>query len=355
MKEFEVQKYLRKGRILPVLPEPLPADRRDFMVIPACDELEHFEKTRSSLLALDGIENAVVLFVVNHPENASQQVIEANQQLCSLLDKTPFYRIEAGVLTQGAGEARRLGFDAVIAALPPEQLNGTVLYSFDADTVAEKEYFTKVRRAFAEKKQGAVSIGVRHQAGATPAEENAIREYERYMDHYVDRLREAGSPYAFHTIGSAFAVRADIYVRCGGMRLRQAGEDFYFLQAVSKIAPVTELTEKLVHPSARLSHRVPFGTGRAVEQLLNGEPLNEIPDTPFAVLKAVLSAAHSGKTEFFEEFPSEAKPFFEALKFQESWGRIVKNTPHAQLPEAFDRWFDGLQTLRFLHFLQENI
>ena len=110
-----------------------------------------------------------------------------------------------------------------------------------------------------------------------------------------------------------------------------------------------------MHPSARLSHRVPFGTGRAVEQLLKGESLHEIPDAPFAVLKKVLDCAHSGKYEFFEAFPPEAKPFFESLKCQENWGRIVKNTPPTQLTDAFDRWFDGLQTLRFLHFLQEKI
>ncbi|MBQ9774640.1 MAG: hypothetical protein IJW17_01240 [Lentisphaeria bacterium] len=355
MKEFEIQKYLRKGRILPVTPRPLPPDCRDFIVIPACDELEHFEAVCNSLTALEGVGKAAVLFVVNHPQGAEKQIIRNNELLIGKLSRTPFFCMAAPDLTQGVGEARKLGFDAVIAALPPEALEETVLYSLDADTVVEKEYLNSVRNVLLKSSAGAVAVGVSHQTGDTPEMEHAIREYERYLDRYVDRLRTVHSPYAFHTIGSAFAVRGDVYVRSGGMRLRQAGEDFYVLQAVAKSYGVTELTAKLVHPSPRFSHRVPFGTGRAVEQLLNGEPLNEIPDEPFLVLKEVLNCGHSGKADFYGELPAVARPFFEQLKFQENWARIVKNTPQSQLAVAFDRWFDGLQTLRFLHFLQENM
>ena len=355
MKEFDVRKYLQKGRILPVLPRPLPPECRDFIVIPACDELEHFEKLKASLLALEQHDKAAVLFVVNHPQNASEKVIEANRKLSILLEDTPFFRIEAPGLTNGVGEARKLGFDAVISALLPEALEETILYSLDADTVTEKEYLPAIRETLQQSSVGAVSAGVFHQPGETPEMERAIREYERYMDHYVERLRTAGSPYAFHTIGSAFAVKADVYVRSGGMRLRQAGEDFYFLQAVAKSFGVAELPQKLVHPSPRFSHRVPFGTGRAVEQLLCGTPLNEIPDEPFAVLKQLLSCGHSGKEDFFAELPPLAQEFLQKSNFQESWKRIIRNTPVSQRAAAFDRWFDGLQTLRFLHFLQENM
>ena len=353
MKPFEVSKYLRKGSTGTVLPAPLPSSCRDFMVIPACDESTQIQTALDSLAALDGIENTAVIFVVNHPENASPRVIDDNRILCRILEKTPFFRIETPPLKYGVGEARKIGFDTVIAALAPEVLEDTILYSFDADCTVEKNYFQAVRNTFSAE-TGAVSIGVHHQPGGTPDAEKAIREYERYMKNYVDRLRQAGSPYAFHTIGSAFAVRADVYVRSGGMRQKQAGEDFYFLQAVAKSFPVKELPEKLVHPSGRISQRVPFGTGRAVENLLNGGALPEIPNEPFAVLKQLLEHAHSGNPDFFAELPQEAKQFLEMNQFQKNWNNIVKNTPQNQLPAAFDRWFDGLQTLRFLHFLQEK-
>jgi len=47
-------------------------------------------------------------------------------------------------------------------------------------------------------------------------------------------LQQAGSPYAYHTIGSAFACRAEAYIAAGGMNRRHAAEDFYFLQQLAK-------------------------------------------------------------------------------------------------------------------------
>ena len=63
------------------------------------------------------------------------------------------------------------------------------------------------------------------------------------------------------TIGSAFAVTANAYIKRGGMTRSQAGEDFYFLQTLAQIGTVGEITTTKVYPSARLSDRIPFGTG----------------------------------------------------------------------------------------------
>ena len=60
------------------------------------------------------------------------------------------------------------------------------------------------------------------------------------------------------------AVRAHAYARQGGMNRRQAGEDFYFMQKLVDGEQVENIAEATVFPSARLSHRVPFGTGKAL-------------------------------------------------------------------------------------------
>jgi len=79
----------------------------------------------------------------------------------------------------------------------------------------------------------------------------------------------AGFPDSIYTIGSAFAVRAEAYVKQGGMNRRQAGEDFYFLNKLTKLGTVAEINDAFVFPSARVSDRVPFGTGAAMTKWMN--------------------------------------------------------------------------------------
>ena len=80
----------------------------------------------------------------------------------------------------------------------------------------------------------------------------------------VQALRYTHFPYAFHTIGSCLAVRGSAYVKQGGMNRRKAGEDFYFLQKIIPLGNFGEINSTRVIPSARVSDRVPFGTGKAM-------------------------------------------------------------------------------------------
>jgi hypothetical protein len=48
-----------------------------------------------------------------------------------------------------------------------------------------------------------------HQQGDTPEEDQAIRRYELFLRAYVLGLARAGSPCAFHTVGSAMACTAE--------------------------------------------------------------------------------------------------------------------------------------------------
>ena len=351
MKKFDVDKYRRKN---PAPPFPADGNFRGAVIIPAYDELADIGRTLDSLQAafVHSPYPVTAAVVINHPPGADTA---QSEKLHQLIDAGTWQNVSAIRLPDnpgGVGAARKAGMDAFIHRIAPEDMEKSVIFSLDADTVIEEDYFSVLFPEILT--GGAISIPFSHQQGATPQLQQAIDRYEAYMARYVQKLSVAGSPYAFHTIGSAFAVRADVYVRSGGMRQKQAGEDFYFLQAVAKSFPVKELPEKLVHPSGRISQRVPFGTGRAVENLLNGGALPEIPNEPFAVLKQLLEHAHSGNPDFFAELPQEAKQFLEMNQFQKNWNNIVKNTPQNQLPAAFDRWFDGLQTLRFLHFLQEK-
>ena len=308
----------------------------------------------------------MVVVIVNHPPDAPDSCRRANELLLHRLDAGELrlprlvWRF-APELTGGVGAARKLGMDAVIASLTPESVEEAAIWSLDADTTVEPGYLEESEAFLVQSKAGAVTIGFRHREGNTPELERAIRRYEEYLDSYVERLRRAGSPYAFHTVGSAFVCRAASYIRCGGMRVRTGGEDFYFLQAVAKTAKVAELQKVLIHPSPRPSERVPFGTGPSVRKLLRGEPLPEISDGAFARLKQLLDAAASpGALDradaLLRRLPAASAAFLEAERFPAAWNGVLANlpkTPGAQ-QEAFHCWFDGLRTLRFLHAAERD-
>ncbi|MBO5763533.1 MAG: hypothetical protein J6R85_06635, partial [Lentisphaeria bacterium] len=259
-------------------------------------------------------------------------------------------------ISGGVGEARRIGMDSALAQIPWEKWGNAVIFSVDADAPAAPEYGAEVLRALQENPRcGAVAVGVRHRAD-DPAEEEAIRRYEQYLYDYRNRLRAAGSPYGFLTIGSAFAVRAETYAACGGMRIKAGGEDFYFLQAVRKIAEVCSVDKALIFPAGRPSGRVPFGTGPSVRSLMQGGSLPEYSDRGFAALQKLLETATEerlSQPEVFRDalFPA-ALTYLEQNGFFPLWEKVRRNTPKrpGALRHAFDCWFDGLRTLQFLKF-----
>lgn len=55
------------------------------------------------------------------------------------------------------------------------------------------------------------------------------------------------------------------------MNQRKAGEDFYFLHKFSILDQLGEINVEIVLPLARSSDRVPFGTGKAISQIIQGK------------------------------------------------------------------------------------
>ena len=88
------------------------------------------------------------------------------------------------------------------------------------------------------------------------------------MSYYVAGLAMAGSRYAHHSLGSTIAVHAKTYAAVRGYPKRSAGEDFYLLNKICKLAPVERLAGPALSIEARISARVPFGTGPALRRLL---------------------------------------------------------------------------------------
>jgi hypothetical protein len=174
-------------------------------------------------------------------------------------------------------------------------------------------------------------------------------------------LSRAGSPYAFHTVGSAMACLASFYARMGGMNVRKAGEDFYFLQNLAKTGGISQVKGTIVYPSARASNRVPFGTGRSVSRLLGkeeGAVLFYQRDC-FQVLRAWLGLVAQNLESAGEEIQAISEKisvhlaaYLDSIHFVAVWNKLRKNfRDPPNLMSAFHVWFDGLKTMKLIHYL----
>lgn len=243
----------------------------------------------------------------------------------------------------------------------PRLLPEGVLVCLDADTLVAPDYLPAIASHFAQSRAGGAVIPFVHQRGSTAPEERAITLYELYLRHYVLGLRQAGSPYAFHCVGSAMACTAAAYARMGGMNCRRAGEDFYFLQQLQRTAGMERVRGTTVHPSARSSHRVPFGTGKSISRLLaEGETSQTFYRVDcFRILERWLSLVAEGGDLSARELLSasaaidpQLHAYLEQSRFEQVWERLKKNSGSAdRLRDAFHGWFDALKTVRLVHHL----
>lgn len=264
---------------------------------------------------------------------------------------------------QGVGLARKIGLDL---ALPQLDFSGgdPLLVCLDADTLVQPDYLPAISAHFSGAPQGGASIPYRHRPASDPDGQRAIDRYELFLRVYVQGLLLAGSPYAFHTVGSAMACRASAYVAAGGMNRRMAGEDFYFLQQLYKTSGVACLKGTTVHPSPRSSQRVPFGTGRAVgDMLASGEDrLLFYQPVVFSVLERWLACVggHLGDDggrllERAGGISTVLREFLEQAGFGEAWDGLCKhNQGETRLLAAFHGWFDAFRTMRLIHELSDH-
>ncbi|MCK5805193.1 MAG: hypothetical protein KAI66_20350 [Lentisphaeria bacterium] len=382
-----VDKYLRRRALIRPLSRDLGPEICLWVVIPCYAEADFLPATIRSLQCckVDMGTQVAVLVVVNNRAPAMLQThaeCEAYRQNLAMLQflrdeasssSLPILWIDAASegnalpAKGGVGMARKLGCDSVLATVRnhtkdtelSERLRKTVLLHLDADTLVEPNYFAAADELLASGCPGG-AIRFAHEPADTPEGQRAIDCYELYIHHYTQALRWARSPYAFHTVGSTMVCTLEGYLRADGVSAkRQAGEDFYFMQQLAKTGGVATLRKTCVHPSSRLSDRVPFGTGPRLRQAVHGDApdFSVYPLRAIAVVRRLLAAVcehpESNAAGLFErcECP-EAEDFLEAKRFTEVWRGFQRQfkTPQDRI-RAFHNWFDGLATFRLVNHL----
>ena len=271
-----------------------------------------------------------------------------------LLDFPDLPRKQAGV-----GLARKIGLDE--AAWRFELLNrpNGILVCFDADCCCARDYLLAIERHFQNHLQSpGCSIYFEHSLAGEfdPRIYNAVAIYELHLRYYIQGLRFARFPHAFHTIGSAMAFRSDIYQQQGGMNKRQAGEDFYFLHKIILLGEYTDLNDTVVFPSPRPSDRVPFGTGRAVRNYLASPSQATYPFAGFLDLKLFLENIHGVSPAEWkrDRWPETIRTFLAEQQFDSALEEIASNTATAaNFRGRFFRWFNGFRAMKFIHHARD--
>jgi hypothetical protein len=270
---------------------------------------------------------------------------------------------------QGVGLARRIGSDIALALYGARQLRSPWIATSDADVVLPDAYFSVLERCPPD--AVAVLYPFEHVPGGAPDVDRASVLYEIFLRYYVLGLAHAGSPYAFHTIGSTLALREDAYAAVRGFPKRNAGEDFYVLNKLAKVGPVLRPAASPIQIRSRLSARVPFGTGRAVTRICAEQAeqrdLTLYDPRTFDVLSALFACfaefARSRdllRAERLLEPAGTARAalgrFLDALSAREVLAEAAReSSAESALWRRLHTWFDAFRTLKLVHALRDEV
>jgi hypothetical protein len=169
-------------------------------------------------------------------------------------------------------------------------------------------------------------------------------------------------------------VRPGAYAEVRGFPKKNAAEDFYVLNKLAKVGSIVRLAGRPLVLEGRLSDRVPFGTGKALSDLVSTRRalagFHLYHPAVFAHLATWLrvleaSAKSGGRVEAaIGELP-RSNPFFRTELLVDSLERLGA---FPAMREAIDRssgdpstmrrhfhtWFDAFRTLKLVHALRDG-
>ena len=262
----------------------------------------------------------------------------------------------------GAGLPRKLGMDEAILHFNGDKSG--IIVSLDADCLVEKNYLTEIYRNFKEYKLNSATIEFHHPVEHLDASDPlriAAVNYENYLRYYRQALEFCCYPYPYFTIGSAFAVTAETYLKVGGMGKQQSGEDFYFLQKVFPLGKTRFIDTTCVYPAARISDRIPFGTGPALQKMLVENQLSKFSykveafktlKTLFGRIDLFFKRTEKEIEEIINDLPEYLLLFLKEDGFLSRIEEINRYT--ASLPnfrKRFFLYFNAFKILKYLNFV----
>jgi hypothetical protein len=280
---------------------------------------------------------------------------------------------------QGVGLARKIGSDIALGLINRRVVTSPYIFNTDGDAVVAADYFDLGQHQISANASDTFITPFLHKPSddGSSEEKLAIELYDRFLHLYVDGLTSAGSPYAFHTVGSTIGYHANAYAAVRGFPRREAGEDFYLLNKLAKVGPVRTRNVKPIVLAGRVSHRVPFGTGASVgkiaEQLKAGERYQVYHQSSYFLLKVWLEEAKkfltSGDTPTLlanlekrvdeVNVPRAGTQLIQHLRDSGALDYLAiaraSSSDPVKVNRAFDHWFDAFRTLKLIHWIRDHI
>lgn len=336
--------------------------------------------------------NTLMILVSNRPD--SDPATGWQRQLEALLQQRGRSRWHEGVLTlftlaagsavllvdrarhgaplpakQGVGLARKIGADIACQLIAERRVRSPWIATTDADAHLPPDYFLPL----AENASAAALIyPYRHIAGGDcPLLPTLL--YEFSLHYYVEGLRYAGSPYAWHSLGSTLAIHYAHYAKVRGFPRRAGAEDFYLLNKLAKTGSITSLGEPTIELLARHSERVPFGTGPAAIAIARQGNPNATPlyhPAIFTYLKVWLLllnrlAQQRGAVDAtLHKLARQHNPAIDTDHLQHYSETIAIEAAlehgyrHGKTPAARSRhlhtWFDAFRTMKLINWLRDH-
>lgn len=374
-------KYLEKHCSYSIQVKETPAnDLNISIVIPCYNEPEVLQTLQALYLCDRPTCSAEVLLVINSSEVAPDHALLQNKETEKEVnlwrenhssDQLRFHVLHIKDLPKkyaGPGLARKIGMDEAIARFNAVDNPDGVIVSLDADTTCDTNYLVEIEKQFQKHpKTNGCNIYFEHpiEGDKYPQEiYNAIIQYELYLRYYLQALRFSGYPYATHTVGSCFAVKASVYAKQGGMNRKQAGEDFYFLQKIVPLGNFYEINTTRVMPSPRPSDRVAFGTGPVIQELIDNDK-KEIQTYDFRAfidlkqlfdrLEDLFKIEKQTYDNFVEPLPLSVKEYLKQISFFKALEEINSNSSNLKsFKNRFFKYFNALRILQYLNVTHEK-
>lgn len=370
-----MNKYFQKYHFQPIkIEEPVSPDLGIIVVIPCYNETTLID-TLNSLNQCDKPKKGVeVIVVINQSEVVEKEIAQQNsktynealgwkKEVDTQFNLHFLFEKELPKKHAGVGLARKIGMDEAVMRFDKADNTEGIIVCLDADCKVSKDYLVAIENHFNDyPKTPGCSIRFEHPVeGIEYPEENylGIINYELFLRYYNLGLRYIDLPYGYHTVGSSMAIKTWAYQKQGGMNRRKAGEDFYFLHKIIALGNFSELNECCVYPSPRTSDRVPFGTGKAINDFINQSSKEEYLTydvTIFEVLKSFvldIEEIYKSKTYIFKH--EVLVQFFLMDNFQETIDEIKANTTsYDSFIKRFFVYFDAFKVLKLVHYLRDN-
>jgi hypothetical protein len=368
--------YFSKQKGFIPCPDGSPSGQLRFiLVIPACrepnladslDSLNHCDRPRGHvevIIVLNLAENA-------DPEDYSTSLKNADDIRAWIkVNSRPEFRyiltedLKMPVRDAGVGLARKTGMDQALYRFNYLNNPGGFILSYDADTMCASNYFTAIESLIDDyPNTRGINIYFEHPVTGTEYTETIYKGiilYEMHLRYLNLMTRFTGFPYAYHTVGSCFGVRAETYAREGGMNRKKAGEDFYFLHKIIPLGEFREVNSTCVYPSPRESDRVPFGTGAAMRKYIASVESSLLTYSPecFYDLKTLFSRipdlfylSDEATAATLDQFDEPLSSFLNGIAANAAIHEIRANSASRQaFVNRFYRWFDAFRIIKFLN------